>query len=236
VIDDLGSPLERLYRGAILDPRGGALHPARWVRRLAAHAAAAGADIREHDPVDVERLDADVVVVAGDGFIPRLLPDLASAVSTTRGQVVATEPLRERRYERPHHARGGFDYWHQLPDGRLVAGGSRDAALDAEQTDVDETTPVIQGQIEALVARLVGRRPAITHRWTGVWGATRDQMPLVGRVPGRDDVWVAGGYSGHGNVLGFACGDLVARAILGETPPELGLFDPARFAAAGRLS
>jgi glycine/D-amino acid oxidase-like deaminating enzyme len=43
-------------------------------------------------------------------------------------------------------------------------------------------------------------------------------------------VWIAGGYSGHGNALGFACGDLVARAILGERVLELDLFDPARFA------
>jgi len=54
-------------------------------------------------------------------------------------------------------------------------------------------------------------------------------LPLVGRVPGRDALWVAGGYSGHGNVLGFACGRLVAGAILGETSPQLELFDPARF-------
>jgi glycine/D-amino acid oxidase-like deaminating enzyme len=48
-------------------------------------------------------------------------------------------------------------------------------------------------------------------------------------VPGRDGLWVAAGYSGHGNVLGFACGELVADAILGETAPQLELFDPARF-------
>jgi hypothetical protein len=30
-------------------------------------------------------------------------------------------------------------------------------------------------------------------------------------------------------VLGFACGQLVANAILGETAPQLDLFDPARF-------
>jgi D-amino-acid dehydrogenase len=55
-------------------------------------------------------------------------------------------------------------------------------------------------------------------------------LPLVGRVPGRDRTWVAAGYSGHGNVLGFACGELVAGAILGEPAPQLELFDPARFA------
>jgi glycine/D-amino acid oxidase-like deaminating enzyme len=54
-------------------------------------------------------------------------------------------------------------------------------------------------------------------------------MPLVGRIGGRQHVWVAGGYSGHGNVPGFACGELVARAILGESPPELELVRADRF-------
>jgi hypothetical protein len=31
-------------------------------------------------------------------------------------------------------------------------------------------------------------------------------------------------------VLGLACGDLVAKAILGRREPVLELFDPARFA------
>jgi hypothetical protein len=39
---------------------------------------------------------------------------------------------------------------------------------------------------------------------------------------------MAGGYSGHGNVLGFLCGELVAGALLDHAPPELALFDPAR--------
>ena len=55
-------------------------------------------------------------------------------------------------------------------------------------------------------------------------------MPLVGPVAGRHNVWIAGGYSGHGNALGLACGDLVARAILGDVAPELELFDPSRLA------
>ena len=55
-----------------------------------------------------------------------------------------------------------------------------------------------------------------------------DFLPAVGRVPELDGVWVAGGYPGHGNVLGFACGELVARAVLGEDVPFLDAFDPAR--------
>ncbi len=229
-VDDLPAPLDRLYLGAIHHPPDGALYPARWVRRLAVHAAAAGADIREGEPVTVDEVDADAVVVAGDGFTAALLPKLAEVVRPTRGQVLATEPLPELLYGRPHYARHGYDYWQQLPDRRLVIGGNRDTALANEETDVVETTELIQARLDDLVEQLVGIRPRVSHRWAGIWGTTPDLMPLVGPVPGREGVWIAGGYSGHGNALGLACGDLVARAVVGESPGELGLFDPARFA------
>jgi glycine/D-amino acid oxidase-like deaminating enzyme len=228
-VDELVPPLDTLYLGAILHPNDGALQPARWVRRLAAQAANAGAEIYEGERVTIAELDADAIVVAGDGFIPQVLPELP--VRATRGQVLATEPLREHLYDRPHYARGGFDYWQQLPDGRLVIGGNRDASLETEDTDVEETTTLVQDRLGSLVERLVGYRPEVTDRWSGIWGTTPDLLPLVGEV--RDGVWVAGGYSGHGNALGLACGDLVARAILGERPPELEIFDVERAALAG---
>jgi glycine/D-amino acid oxidase-like deaminating enzyme len=86
----------------------------------------------------------------------------------------------------------------------------------------------VQAALEALIRELVGGQPAITHRWSGIFGLSPDDLPLVGAVPGRDGVWVSRGYSGHGNVLGLACGELVAKAILGRREPELDLFDPAR--------
>jgi gamma-glutamylputrescine oxidase len=227
-VDPLPAPLGGLFAGAVLYPRDGALQPARWVQRLAARAAAAGAEIVEHTPVRIDELDASTVVVATDGLTAALLPELADHIETRRGQMLATEPLERRLFGRPHYARHGYDYWQQLPDGRLVVGGKRDASFETEATAREETTPLIQERLEALTVELVGELPRITHRWAGVWGETRDRLPLVGRVPRREHVWVAGGYSGHGNVLGFACGDLLAHAILGDAPPELDLFDPAR--------
>lgn len=229
-VDEPAGPLAGRYAGAILHPRDGALQPARWVRRLAALAAAAGVEIREHDRVtSVDALQADAVVVASDGYPSGLLGELEGVVKATRGQVVVTEPLEERLYERPHYARHGFDYWQQLPDGRLVVGGRRDTNLEGESTAEEATTPEVQAALESFVRELVGHLPAITHRWSGIFGTSPDDLPLVGAVPGRDRIWVSRGYSGHGNVLGLACGDLVAKAILGKREPELELFDPARF-------
>jgi glycine/D-amino acid oxidase-like deaminating enzyme len=78
------------------------------------------------------------------------------------------------------------------------------------------------------VADLVGWPVVPTHRWAGLFGFVPDFMPVVGRVPGEDRLWVSGGYSGHGMVLGFMCGELVANAILGREAPDPDLFDPSR--------
>jgi len=58
-----------------------------------------------------------------------------------------------------------------------------------------------------------------------------DFLPVVGPHPHDERVWIAGGYSGHGNVLGFACGEAVARALLGDRDPMLDLFRPERLQA-----
>ena len=229
-LDEVPGGAAGRFHGAISHPGDGSIQPARFVRRLAARAAEAGADLREHDRVaDVEALDADHVVVATDGYGHGLVAELADLIWPTRGQVIVSEPLDRVLYDRPHYARQGFDYWQQLPDRRVVLGGFRDVSIMDELTDVEETTETIQTALESFLGELVGGTPHVTHRWAGIFGLTQDMLPLVGRVPGRDRLWVAAGYSGHGNVLGFACGELVADAILGRGSPQLELLDPARF-------
>jgi gamma-glutamylputrescine oxidase len=230
-LDPLPDPLSPLFTGGFVHPGDGALAPALWVKRLAGRAASIGVEIAEGSPVDREAIDAfeaEAVVIAVDGLTGGLLPELGRFATPMRGQVLATEPLPELLYPRPHYARGGYDYWQQLPDRRLILGGRRDTDLEHEATSIEETTPQIQSELDAFAAELFESPPAVTHRWAGIWGETPDRLPLAGRVPGSERLWVAGAYSGHGNVLGFACGDLVARAILGEPVPELAPFDPAR--------
>ena len=65
-------------------------------------------------------------------------------------------------------------------------------------------------------------------------GFSADLLPLAGELPGRPGVYVAGGYSGKGNVQGFGCGTLVADAIAGRKAP-FAAFEPARFAVGGVL-
>jgi glycine/D-amino acid oxidase-like deaminating enzyme len=230
--DELPEPLAGRFPGALFHPDDAVLQPARLVRRLAVAAAEAGVEIREHDRVgSLDSLEAETVVVATDGYPSGLLGELEGLIIPTRGQMIATEPLTERLYAMPHYGRHGFDYWHQDPEGRLIVGGFRDADMESEFTASEETTPRIQGALDGFVEALLGRRPEITHRWSGVFGLVPDLLPVVGPVPSHAGVWVAGGYSGHGNVLGLMCGDLVAKAITGDAHPLLEAFWPARLLA-----
>ena len=230
--EELPPPLAG-FGAAIFHPRDASFHPARAVRRLARAAAGAGAELVEHDRVEsLDELEAERVVVATDGYPSGLLGDLEGLIVSTRGQMLATEPLAERLFDMPHYSRYGFDYWQQLDDGRIVAGGFRDLSLETEFTEIEETTPTIQGALERFVEGLVGRPLTIERRWAGIFGGVPDLLPVVGQHPADGRVWIAGGYSGHGNVLGFLCGHLVAQAVLGDVHPLLETFAPGRLVPA----
>jgi gamma-glutamylputrescine oxidase len=227
--ENLPFPLAGRYPAALFHPPDGVLQPARVVRRIARRAAEAGVEIHEHTRISsLEETRAELVVVATDGYPSGLLGELEGLVVPTRGQIIATEPIAEMLFELPHYGRHGFDYWHQRPDGRIVAGGFRDMALYTEFTAEEVTTPVVQDALERFVEEHVGHPVPVDYRWAGIFGMVFDFLPVVGRVPGDERVWMAGGYSGHGNVLGFASGRLVARAILGDRDPLLDHFEPSR--------
>jgi gamma-glutamylputrescine oxidase len=228
--------------GGIFHPGDGALDQGAWIRRLAALTDEAGAALAEDTralgidgtsvATDRGAVTAETVLVATDGYTDGLLPELDAAIASVRGQVVATAPLGADVLPCPLYGRWGFDYAQQLRDGRIVAGGRRDLDLDGETGREEATNDLIQGGLEAYLAELTGGVPEITHRWAGIMGFTDDLLPLVGPLPGRDSVWVSAGYSGHGNVLGFACGEAVASALLGRPEAWLAAFSPGRTRAA----
>ena len=233
-LDGPDLPVPGRFTAGLRHVPDGVLQPARWVRRLAGLAAEAGVEICEHTRVaSLDELGGATVVICVDGYPSGLLGPIEGLVIPTRGQVIATEPIPERLFEIPHYGRHGYDYWHQEEGGRIVAGGFRDVSFDTEFTAEEELTDTVQGALRAFVNDLIGRELRVDYAWAGIFGMVMDFLPIVGRAPGLENVWVAGGYSGHGNVLGFACGELVAQAAAGEDVPFLDILDPARLLNVG---
>jgi glycine/D-amino acid oxidase-like deaminating enzyme len=151
------------------------------------------------------------VVVAADGGLAALVPGVP--VRARRLHMVATEPLPERLVDCPVYARFGYEYFQQPPDGRLLAGGFSDLDGEGSYTDREDGSAEVWDRIVRYLAEDLGVEAPITHRWVGTVGYSEDGLPVVGE---RDGVYVAGGYSGHGNVLGYLAGQQLADLIAGR--------------------
>jgi gamma-glutamylputrescine oxidase len=209
-LTDDGFPVERLRDGSILLPTDGSFHPLARTRLLAMMAREAGAVLVEHMPVqDFAPLEADRVIVAIDGGLEALLPELAGRVRTARLQMLATARTDEVRIERPTYSRFGYDYWQQLPDGRVILGGRRDQFPDQSWTTATRPTQAVQSALDRVLREEVGvRRAAVTHRWAGSSSYTDSRRPICQEV--RPGVVAVGALCGHGNVLG----SLASRAAV----------------------
>ena len=211
----------------LLFPHDGVFQPLARVRRLAQQAIAAGATLFERSRVThiepgvvhvgTYTIRAEHIIVAVDGALERVLPQLADEVRTTRLQMTGTVPDPKVQLSRPVYYRYGYDYWQQLPDHRIVIGGSRDRYADHEWGYATGPSSLIQTDIEHTLRTVVGSQAAISHRWgASVAYRNHDIRPLVRQV--LPDVWACGAYNGTGNIVGTLVTRLVADAL--SAPPS----------------
>lgn len=232
------------FAGTLVVPDGGTVDPVRFVRRLVA---ASGAEVRED--ARAERIepagDAVRVVLDGGGSVeaPRVLvatnaragelvPSLVGVVRPVRAQMLATAPVAPC-LPVPVYSHDGYSYVRQTPDGRVLVGGARHLHAETEVGHGDETTPALQADLEAYLARHVpaaaGAR--VERRWAGTMGFSPDGLPVLADVPGVPGAVVAAGFTGHGMGYGMRFGRLAARRLLGLPDDAETLFAAARRAS-----
>lgn len=210
----------------------GCLDPVRFVRGLAAAAAARGARVHAGTPVTAVRprevrtaggrVTAGSVVLCTGGYTARLAPARIRAV---RGQMLATAPVEPGRYPRPTYAHRGYRYWRQAADGSVLVGGWRDLAPETEIGADDATSPAIQEALDGWL-RSEGITVPVTHRWGGTMDFSHDGLPYIGRR--ADGLFVCGGFTGHGNGFAMAAGQILAALVRSGRHPDADLFDPER--------
>lgn len=246
---DIPPRLRLLYRGGAYYPDNGEVHPVRYVHGMALLAAQAGATLYQESPVQSlvshdqgivlttpeGTLTVDNVVLATNAWLPLLAsqPGLAwleTCVTPTRGQMIATEPLNELVFPCPCSADHGYQYWRQV-GGRLIIGGWRNQSFATEQSSDETPGQEVQEQLDAFVHETLNLpEAAIAVRWAGVMAFSPDGLPLVGRLPGTTNYYLAGGYTGHGNAYSVHAAWLLSEMLQGRTHEAAALFEPARFA------
>jgi D-amino-acid dehydrogenase len=224
----LDPALSNAVMGGVHAPSERYVRPETVSDGLAAWLRANGATVEENTPVErLEELDADAVVVAAGTWSSRLLDGIARLpMEAAKGYSITAKGSGTL----PRHAL----YLSEGKVGTSTYGESLRIAGIFDLTGMDETLK--RRRIDAIVrssaAYLKDWAPEeVELEWAGLRPYPPDGLPVIGRVPGRDDVFVATGHGRMGITLGPVTGKLLAQVVVeGASPPELEPFRIERFA------
>lgn len=214
------------YTLALLDRRGGDLHPLRYARGLAAAARAAGATLHEnsralslrqrgglwHVSTASGSLAAPRVLLATNGYTDDLWPSLRKTIIPVFGAIAASAPVpaavardilpdRSVLYEI-----GAITHYYRIDASQRLLFGGRGPMREVSDA----------ASIEHLLAYARRLFPAIerlewTHAWGGQLAMTTDHYPHVHEP--EAGVTICLGYNGRGVAMATVMGALLAARI-----------------------
>jgi glycine/D-amino acid oxidase-like deaminating enzyme len=225
--------------GALYNPAGASMHPARLARGLARAVERYGGTIYEQTPVvdyDTGRaprlitpygdVRARTIVLAGEAYAQQL-PKLRRTLVPMYSLIVLTEPLAESDWDQIgwHNrelvasSRMSVDYLNRTADGRILFGGR--GAPYRINSQIDDSLDRHGPTHDMLRRMMVEWFPMLkdvrfTHAWGGPLGMPRDWMPTTS-YDAAAGVARAGGYTGQGvataNLFGRVLTDLISGAV-----------------------
>ena len=171
-------------------------------------------------------ISARHVVVALGPWSADILRPLGYRVplAVERGYHREFEPNPARRLQRPIHDAEGSFLMTPMENGIRVTSGveltDRDAPSSFAQLDM--VVPMARGVVEF--------GSAVGDVWRGARPTLPDSLPMIGKAPRHQGLWLAFGNQHIGFTTGPATGSAVAAMISGEAPSfDVAPFSPGRY-------
>ncbi|HET8998816.1 MAG TPA: FAD-binding oxidoreductase [bacterium] len=230
------------YHGLLLDRKGAALHPGKYVAGLAHAAARAGVDLHERaDATGIRRVRgtpgagfdvtmsrgvvrAKQVMLATNALGGPVHPGVRRRILPVGSYIIATAPLGDAlaRDVIPHgrvisDTKNFSSYYRLTPDGRMAYGGrARFGQSTAETNRISGR--ILYETMARVFPQLAG--VGVEYVWGGTVDFSFDRMIHAGQM---DGVFYAVGYCGHGVQMATYMGRCMAEVMDGH--PEANLFD-----------
>jgi D-amino-acid dehydrogenase len=166
------------------------------------------------------------VVVALGPWSADILRPLGYRVplATERGYHQEFTPNPARRLQRPIHDAEGSFLMTPMENGIRVTSGVELADRDAPSSfaQLDMVVPLARGVVEF--------GDAVGEPWRGARPTLPDSLPMIGKAPRHQGLWLAFGNQHIGFTTGPATGDAIAAMISGEKPSfDTSAFAPGRY-------
>ncbi|MDG2501486.1 MAG: FAD-binding oxidoreductase [Porticoccaceae bacterium] len=215
------------YHGALVDRASKHLHPLNFLLGMAEAATRAGVVIYEHSRVtsyagtpvvvktDRGQVTASEMILACNGYIKKLEPQINGYIMPINNFVLTTEPLSDELVKQiapldtsMSDSRFVINYWKLSGDNRLIFGGGENYRRNFP-ADIKGFVRKYMLQIYPQLADT-----KVDYGWGGTLAITLNRLPHFGRL--QSNIWFMQGYSGHGVPTATFAGKLIAEAISGK--------------------
>jgi sarcosine oxidase subunit beta len=162
----------------------------------------------------------DWLVLAAGLWSPLLAAPLGVDLPITAfaPQMIATDPM-PMLLRQVLGARSRMLSLKQIPTGNYVIGGGWPGDVDLAAGVATPRQESILGSMRAAAAVWPALAGATVERvWVGVEALAADEVPILGPLPGVDNLTVAAGFSGHGFALSPIIGQVLAELIVDGAP------------------
>lgn len=222
--------------GAILSPGVADADPVELTHELLKISIGRGASIRQANATAFESAGAKVIVGLDDGHeieanrvvlcTGYVMPGIVRPTiqRPTSSWAIATKPQPQNLWPEDvliWEASRDYHYARSTSDGRIVFGGEDDdSAIEPQAREA--LTPTKRERLRQKLGALWPRSSdEIDYCWSGAFDTTEDGLPLIGAVPGQNNIFAAYGYGGNGITFSYLAAELLATLCSGGNSPLL---------------
>ena len=151
-------------------------------------------------------IEAKNICIATNGFAREFLQE---DVQPARAQVLITKPIKNLAIKGTFHLDCGYYYFRNIDD-RILFGGARNLAFEAENTFQTGLTSIIQDKLEQLLkTTILPQTPfEIDTRWSGIMGVGSQKKPIIKQI--HPNVYCGVRLGGMGVAIGSTIGKELA--------------------------
>lgn len=178
---------------------------------------------------------AKQIVYCTNAYTPEIVPELAEIMTPYRGQMIATDLLQSEAgqiFPAMSMSSNDCSEYFRMHRGYLLVGGKRKAIRGQQKQIIDdgEVSPGVYDKLRSYITKSLPILSDVkfTHTWSGIMCETPDGLPLIGKLPNRDNQFILAGFNGYGYSQALQ-GSILLRNAITNNDPINKMFDPARF-------